>query len=949
MKRTLLIITLFLFGLIQKGYAQKYHRIKANINQEKIDILYKNGFEADHFHLENGVFTAEVSDADVALFKKQNIKFQYLIKDLEKNLAKVNKAIDKQNAGKNLRTAATPANFALGSYGGFFTMTQLHNILDQMRVLYPNLVTAKTSIGTTVEGRPIYMLKISDNPDIDEPESELFLNAVHHAREPMSLSQLIYFMWHVLESYGTDPEITTLLNSTEMYIVPMVNPDGYQQNLNTNPNGGGMWRKNRKNNGNGTFGVDINRNYGFQWGYDNTGSSPTTSSDTYRGPSAFSEPETQAVRNFCNAHDFVASMDFHSFGNYCIYPYGYATTNSNPELPLFQQMGAYLTAENGFVYGNAVQTVNYTANGAGDDWKYGEQTTKNKIYSFTPEVGASTDGFYPAQSRIIPLCESTLQMNRKILKLSSKFAELTTTAPTSVTSLTGNIPFSVKNSSLRNPSYTVSVSSTSPYVLSLPGTQSFNNMTLFQTTSGLAAFTLSPTTPVGTPINFTLTLDNGHSPVTKTVTIIYDCATPSNLQSTAVTTSSATASWTAVAGATGYYFSYKTAASSTWSADSLVSVTSVGLSGLTQGTVYNWRVRTDVCNSYSTATFTTQLPCTNPASVSASAITSSGAAISWTAVAGAINYQVQYKLATSSTWLTATNANTTTSYSLTGLAANTLYDVQVRTNCTSGSSIYTSTQFATAIQTTTYCANKGNNVSFFWVDYFKLGTITRTSGADAGYYNGTASVTNLTRGTANTVSFSPGYTSTVYRVYWRVWIDYNKDGDFVDAGEQIVSQSTTGAGIYNANFTVPAAALTGQTRIRVSMKYGAYSTSCETFTYGEVEDYTVNIVTATSNKQELAGAKVSSEINNEEATLTDLQARIYPNPTSSELFIDFKNQSSKNMQISIMDAKGVERYKTLLTEDHNAYGIDVSNYVPAVYFLKLENGKKSKTLKFVKE
>ncbi len=947
MKKNLLIIVLLL-SLVKVGFAQKYHRIKANVSKEKIESLFKNGLEADHYHLENGVFTAELSEADLAVFRKQNVKFQYLIKDLEKNLSKVNKAIDKQNAGKNLRTAATPANFALGSYGGFFTFQQMESILDQMRTLYPNLISAKTSIGTSIEGRPVYMVKISDNPDTDEPESELLLDAVHHAREPMSMSQLIYFMWHVLENYNTDAEIKTMLNSTEMYILPCVNPDGYVYNQTTNPNGGGMWRKNRKNNGNGTFGVDINRNYGYQWGYNNTGSSPTTSSETYRGTSAFSEPETQIVRIFCNTHDFVASMDFHSYGNYCIYPYGYVATNNNPELALFQQMGAYLTAENSFVHGNAQQTVNYTSNGGGDDWKYGEQATKNKIYAFTPEVGASTDGFYPAQSRIIPLCESTLQMNRKILKLSSKFADLSTSATATVTTLSGNIPYNVVNSSLRNPSYTASISSTSPYVVSLSGSQAFNNMALFQNTAATLAYSLSPSTPIGTAVEFTLTLDNGHSPVTKTVTVTYDCASPNNLQSTAVSTNSANVNWAAVSGATGYYFSYKTSASSTWSADSLVFATSVGLSGLAEGTAYNWRVRTDVCNTYSTATFTTQRPCTNPATVSTGSITSSGAVISWAAVAGATNYQVQYKLASSSTWLTATNTNTTTNYTLTGLVANSLYNVQVRTNCTSGSSIYTSTQFTTAIQTTTYCASKGNNVSFFWVDYFKLGTITRTSAADAGYYNGTASVTNLTKSTVNTVSFSPGYTSTVYRVYWRVWIDYNKDGDFVDAGEQIVSQSTTGTGTYNVNFTVPAAALVGQTRIRVSMKYSAYSTSCETFTYGEVEDYTVNIVTATGNKQELAGAKVSSEIN-EEDSLTDLQARIYPNPTSSELFIDFKNQASKNMKISIMDAKGMERFKTTLTEDHGAYGIDVSGYSPAVYFLILEKDQKRKTLKFVKE
>ena len=1124
MKKNLLIIVLLFLIPFRVSFAQKYHRVKANINQEIIDMLFNNGFEADHFHLDNGLLTAEVSDADIALFKKHKIKFQYLIKDLDKNLPKINKAIDKQNAGKNLRTAATPANFTLGTYGGFFTITELNNILEQMRVLYPNLVSAKTSIGNTVEGRPIYMVKISDNADIDEPESELFLNAVHHGREPMSLSQLIYFMWHVIENYGSDSEITTLLNSTEIYIVPMVNPDGYQRNIATNPGGGGMWRKNRKNNGNGIYGVDINRNYDYSWGLNNIGSSPTTSSETYRGPSAFSEPETQAIRNFCNSHDFVASMDFHSYGNYCIFPYGTANPNNNPELSLFQSMGAYLTAENSFLYGNAYQTLHYYTNGSGEDWKYGEQSTKNKIYSFIPEIGASSDGFYPAQSRIIPLCESTLQMNRKILKLSSKFAELTTIPPTNVTSLSGNIPFNVKNIGLRNPSYTLSLTSSSQYVSSLTSSQTLSNMLTFQNMAGNLAYTLSPLTPTGTVIDFIVRLDNGHSPVNKTVSITYNCSKPTNLQNTSIshnsatnswtavpgatsyyysfkTTSSstwsseslvngtsftitglaqgtsydwrvranncathanstfttqtlcnspdnvavssitnssviitwpavsgassyqvqyklassntwisassanqgttysltglttntqynvqvrtncgsenstyigtqfttncvsptnlqntgiglnsATISWTAVNGATGYYFSYKTSSSNTWSPDSFLAGTSFTLIGLTQGTTYDWRVRSNNCITHSNNTFTTQTPCNTPLSVVVNGITSSGATTTWPAVSGASSYQVQYKLATNNTWITAQSANTSNSYALTGLTTNTLYNVQVRTICGSENSAYIGTQFTTANQTSNYCASNGNNFSYFWIDYFRLGTIARTSGADAGYFNGTSYVTNLTRGNLNTITFSPGYARTIYLVYWRVWIDFNKDGDFLDAGEQIVSQSTSANYNYSVTFTVPTTAALGNTRVRVSMKYGAYSTSCETFAYGEVEDYTVNIVTGDTQVPVIDGdgARVASK-DNPEIVSTEIVADLYPNPVNEELFIDFRNQFSKSMKISILDAKGREKYNHTLSENHIGYGIDVSGYTPEVYFLILERGDQRKTIKFVKE
>jgi Zinc carboxypeptidase/GEVED domain/Secretion system C-terminal sorting domain/Fibronectin type III domain len=733
-----------------------------------------------------------------------------------------------------------------------------------------------------------------------------------------------------------------------MYILPCVNPDGYIYNTTTNPNGGGMWRKNRKNNGDGTFGVDINRNYGYQWGYNNTGSSPTTSSDTYRGASAFSEPETQIIRNFCTNHDFVASMDFHSYGNYCIYPFGNLATNNNPEISLFQQMGVFLTAENGFVYGNANQTVKYTVNGAGDDWKYGEQSTKNKIYSFTPEIGTSTDGFYPASSRIIPLCESTLEMNRKILKLSSKFAALTSNAPASVTSLSGNVPFNVLNYGLRNPSYTITLSSASPYVSSLPASQTITNMALMQNTAGQFAFGLSPTTPIGSIIDFSITLDNGHSPIIKTISIVYDCGSPTALQSTSIGTSTATTSWTAVAGASGYYISYKTSASSTWSADSLIGSTSFVLSPLTPGTTYNWRVRTNSCNTYSTATFTTLLPCTNPTLPISSNVSSAGALLSWQAAAGANNYQIEYKSASSATWIVASAANTGLSYQLNGLSAATLYDWRVRSNCSSGNSTYTSAQFTTAIQTIAYCATKGSNSSLFWIDYFKLSNLTRTSGNDAGYYNGTASVANISKGVSNTMTFSPGFASTQYRVYWRIWIDYNRDGDFLDSNEQIASSTTTGATNYTANFTVPAAALVGSTRIRVSMKYSAYATSCETFSYGEVEDYTVNISATVASVETIANAKIKQSEESAEPNSETINVRILPNPTSNELYIDFKQTNSKDLKLKVVDISGKPFFEQTLDINQNGFGIDVTKFTPAVYFLILEKGQQRKSLKFVK-
>nr|MBP6385664.1 hypothetical protein [Pseudarcicella sp.] len=271
----------FFILLSLHSFSQKFHRIEAKISEVQLKSIFEKGFEVDHFDFKNNILTAEISDNDIKVLQDEKISFKYLIKDLEASYKKINKEIDKKNARISAITnSTTPSNFALGSYNGFFTFQEMQNHLDQMRALYPNLISAKTSLGNSIEGRPLLMVKISDNPDSDENEPEVLMNAVHHAREPMSMSQLIYFMWYLLENYNSNPEIKHILNSSELYLIPCLNPDGYVFNQTNNPNGGGMWRKNRRNNENNTTGVDLNRNYGYNWGFNNTGSSPNSSSDT---------------------------------------------------------------------------------------------------------------------------------------------------------------------------------------------------------------------------------------------------------------------------------------------------------------------------------------------------------------------------------------------------------------------------------------------------------------------------------------------------------------------------------------------------------------------------------------------------------------------------------------------------------------------------------------------
>jgi PKD repeat protein len=167
------------------------------------------------------------------------------------------------------------------------------------------------------------------------------------------------------------------------------------------------------------------------------------------------------------------------------------------------------------------------------------------------------------------------------------------------------------------------------------------------------------------------------------------------------------------------------------------------------------------------------------------------------------------------------------------------YNVTLTVYNSAGSDSETKYNFITANPATvTYCTSSGNNQNYEYITRVRVGSIDNSSGA-SGYTDFTSISTNVTKGASVSVYLTPGFVSSSYTEYWRVWIDYNKDGDFDDSGEQVFSG--TGSSTVSGSFTVPTSASSGSTRMRVSMRYGGYPSSCGTFTYGEVEDYTVNI------------------------------------------------------------------------------------------------------------
>ncbi len=230
--------------------------------------------------------------------------------------------------------------------------------------------------------------------------------------------------------------------------------------------------------------------------------------------------------------------------------------------------------------------------------------------------------------------------------------------------------------------------------------------------------------------------------------------------------------------------------------------------------------------------------CSVPTGVSSSNVGQNGFDVAWNAVSTALSYGVRYRATGSSSWiaLTAPQNNTT----ITGLVPDTQYEIQVKSNCDGEESAYSaSVNVTTQTDQLVYCNSASTNNQYEWIAGVSVGSFSKTSGG-AGYSDFTASVIDVTVGEATTIQLTPGFASSAYNEYWILWADLNHDGDFSDSGEQLFSSGLKNSTV-SGSFTIPAAALLGETRLRVSMKYNGAPTACETFTYGEVEDYTLNI------------------------------------------------------------------------------------------------------------
>ncbi|MCP3860313.1 MAG: zinc carboxypeptidase, partial [Phycisphaeraceae bacterium] len=272
----------------------------------------------------------------------------------------------------------------------WMTASEVHSALTGFASTYPSIASL-SSIGTTLAGRDIWALKISDNVGVDESEPEVLITGIHHAREVITPITNIALADSLLTNYGSDPQYTSWVDDLEIWIVPIINRDGYDYVENTDI----WWRKTRRNNGGGDYGVDPNRNYNYEWGHDDNGSSPDPDSETYRGPAPGSELCILAMNSFVNSRDFVFALNFHSHGELLLWGPSWKP-GFGEQQDVFTGYGDLATASNGYYAGNTGMGAIYTVNGGSDDWMH-LAAGHSPIYAMTPEIGTA---FHPSAGEI---------------------------------------------------------------------------------------------------------------------------------------------------------------------------------------------------------------------------------------------------------------------------------------------------------------------------------------------------------------------------------------------------------------------------------------------------------------------------------------------------------------------------------------------------------------------
>ncbi len=494
-------------------------------------------------------------------------------------------------------------------------------------------------------------------------------------------------------------------------------------------------------------------------------------------------------------------------------------------------------------------------------------------------------------------------------------------------------------------------------------------------------------------------------------TISEPCNIPSNVNSSSITTNSASATWTAVSNAASYSFSYRVSGSSTWT-NSTVSTNSKSLTGLSSATTYEYKVRTNCSTTSSNYSSTLNFTTEDDTPVQTGYCTSAGTNSSYEWIAnvtvGALNNSTGTNGGYADFTSTELDVEKGSSYAVSlspGFSGSTyeeywkiwidynqdgdfsdagelVYDAGSMSTATVSGSIAIPSTVSTGrtrmrvsmkyngAQTEcetfeygevedytvnvndpapvlSYCSSQGNSVSDEWIARVKVGTIDNTTGANGGYEDFTSLSTTLSAGSAYGITLTPGFSGNAYNEYWKIWIDLNQDGDFSDAGEEVYSSGGLSNTTVNGTLTVPSTAGALTTRMRVSMKYNGAPTACEAFDYGEVEDYTVTIVSnGNTNSAKVFETPEDAELSNNNPSF-DLN--VFPNPATDRVTFNVTNQAQSNLSISIFDMQGrvVYRLNNKMEQTQLSRSISVNDLPNGTYQVVVQNEKETRVEKLV--
>ena len=353
----------------------------------------------------------QLEDADIAAFKDgEYLDLVYPVSDLP--------LLQQEHPALIIRSteAMMKANLGSRDIPGYRTYQEMLDDIYQLEALNPSLVQIEV-IGSgwgkqySQAGLPAYQgfehdihaIKLSANVSVEEDEPAFYFIGAHHAREPISMEVCIAILEHLVDGYGIDPQITSILDSSQIWFVPLMNPDGRKIVLDQTDV---WWRKNVLDNnengiidianyGYGMDGVDINRNYSHMWG--NISASNDPYSVTYHGSEPFSEPETSALKTLLESRRFLAGISYHTYGEWVLYPYGYASNLISPDAEELSQLATNMANTIGGVTGGFYTASPsyglYPVSGSFDDWSYGTRGT----FSYTIEMA---DQFIPPASQV---------------------------------------------------------------------------------------------------------------------------------------------------------------------------------------------------------------------------------------------------------------------------------------------------------------------------------------------------------------------------------------------------------------------------------------------------------------------------------------------------------------------------------------------------------------------